>query len=213
MKKMVTKWIAVMSLTFLTLTGCASQTNEQVDNVDQQLIQLEEANKALEENVKTLQQQVDTLTTENNSLVLEIESLKKKEYTLYARDVDTWELVEVEKITVDEDATVQEKLQALANGLSKSQFNQLEIAVEAIKKVDGKEIAVINLKDSGEGDNTWITKYFQGSTGAEMTKTALEETFLQKDLKENWIDGISFLYNGKELAIDHITMGEIIYRK
>lgn len=212
MKQRVTKWIAVIGLTVIALTGCTSESTEQINTLNDKLVQLEEDNKKLETSIIELQQQVDTLTNENNSLLLEIENLTKGEYALYSRDVDTWEIVEVDKVRIDKNESIEKKLQLLANGLSASQFDNLVIEVKEITKVNGENIAVIDLKDEGKGDNTWIARYFQGSTGAEMTRTALEETFLQKDIQENWVDGIRILYNGTEASTDHMSLGTIIYR-
>ncbi|MGL4799373.1 MAG: hypothetical protein ACRCWY_08245 [Cellulosilyticaceae bacterium] len=212
MKAKLVKGLALALLSFTALTGCANQDANQIDTLNEKLVQLETTNKELQTSIQELEKEVDALTTENNSLLLEIESITKVEYTLYTRDVDSWEIIETEKVKVDKNVSIEEKLQTLANALSKTEFDGLEIEVQDIKKINGDEIAMINLKDAGEGDNTWERKYFQGSAGGEITNTAIQETFLQKEMKEDWIDGIKILYNGEEMMSSHMTLGPIIYR-
>lgn len=207
------KKLLAIGLTLFALTGCANTANQQIDGLNAKLIQLEEENKKLQASVEGLEEQINTLTSENNSLLLEMESLIKKEYTIYTRDVDSWEIVEIEKVKIDKNLSLLDRLKELAKSLSDSQFNGFSIEVQEIKEINGEQIAVINLKDKDGAKETWETNYFQGSTGGQITSTAIEETFLQRDIEEKWVDGIQVLYNGKKHMTDHMTLGNIIYRE
>lgn len=213
MKFKTTKKFIAIGLVLVALTGCSSGTKTQMDELSYKLTQIEEENKNLEANVQALEAQIDQLTNENNSLLLEIESLTKLDYPIYTRDVDSWEIIEVEKAKIDKNLPVIEKLQVLAEKLSNSQFEGYPIEIKEVKNIKGNEIAIINLKDkSNKHEETWFGNYFQGSAGAEITKTAIEETLLQRKNQDQWIDGIQILYNGEELMSDHMTLGSIIYR-
>ncbi|MCB2291425.1 hypothetical protein LGK97_16990 [Clostridium sp. CS001] len=82
---------------------------------------------------------------------------------------------------------------------------------------------MINLNESKENEgikeqikltgNTWARKYFQGSTGGKVTSVTLIETMLQKEHKEQWIDGVRFLYNNGVCNFDHTSdLSKVNYR-
>lgn len=115
-------------------------------------------------------------------------------------------------------------MDVIGNELSQYCFDGLPIEVSEIKKVDGKEIAVINLKESVFNEEidapkkfvgrTWKAGYFQGSCGGSITSMELIETFLQRDYKGKWIDGVQFLYEGNNITeFDHVPrLSDINYR-
>lgn len=193
----------------LLIPGCTQE--DQIEPLNEQINTLQIENKTLTTQIEDLTTQIDTLNKEKQALEDEIKNLSQEEYSIYSRDVNSWEIIEVSKVTIDKDESLQEKLQDLADELSKTCFEGLEISVEEIKTIGKDEIAIINLKDNGEEIN-WMNKYFQGSTGAGVTKTALEETLLQRNISYPWVDGIEIVYNGEMLSIDHIELGDIIYR-
>lgn len=216
MKYRIIKLIGILSMSLMILVGCSGGQAEQVTQLQQQLESLQEQNKQFQETIVTLQQEVVALNTANKTLLLEVEELTKESYTIYTRDADSWEIVEVKDINIDKTLSLQEKMQELARGLSSELFLGLPIQVVEIKKINGDDIAVIDLQESKDGlqdeNKSWMDNYFQGSTGGTITATALEETFLQKDSDMNWVDGVQFLYNGKQIENDHVTLNNIVYR-
>lgn len=203
--------MALLACSILLIPGCAP--NEGNSQETEQIKVLQEENSELKKTVDTLEQELAKLKEENESLK-EIEAEKSKEiYTLYSRDVNSWEIIEVGEVKLDEGTPLQDKVQAVANELSKVCFEGLEIEVEEIKKIGNNDIAIINLKDKGQEQNpNWMVNFFQGSTGAGITATSLEESLLQRKSSYSWIDGIEIHYNGEALMTDHIEFGKIVYR-
>ncbi|ENZ01258.1 hypothetical protein HMPREF1092_01966 [Clostridium thermobutyricum] len=53
----------------------------------------------------------------------------------------------------------------------------------------------------------------QGSTGGEVTQKILIENFLQKSHKGEWIKGVKFTLDGKDIKMDHVPdLENINYR-
>ena len=171
--------------------------------------QIEEENRQLKESITLLEEALNALVDKNDQLVQDVDDMTKLYLPIYARDIDTDEIVELSTVSINKVATLEEKLQALADGLSEASFEGLPIDVLGIELVNNEQIVVVDLKDA---QLTWLETYFQGSLGADMTYTALTETFLQPDYKASWIDGVQFVYNGQELMSDHMVLGDIIYR-
>lgn len=123
---------------------------------------------------------------------------------IYSVDVNTYEPNEVTQIKVAANATIQEKLTAIAGSVSETDFDGLPIEIKSVDTIDGKKVATINLKDSS--DKTWVQK-FQGSTGGQITSNTLIENFLQTNNKTltDWIDGVKFLYNNENIEYEHVA--------
>lgn len=131
-----------------------------------------------------------------------VEKVTKSKFSIYNEDANTMEIKEVSTIEINEDLSLDDKLKELGNSLSQKVFDKLPIELKSIDTVDGKKIATINLKDSG--DSKWSQK-FQGSTGGQITSDSLIETFLQVKYSGEWIDGVKFLYNDEAIEYDHVS--------
>lgn len=123
-------------------------------------------------------------------------NIKEKTFTLYSVDVSNDKTITIGNVKTKSD-DIKENLSAIASTLSKKNFKSFTIEVKEIKKVSGKSIAYINLKDSG--NKKWSEKYFQGSSGGYITTTSLTESFLQRKYKGKWVDGVAFTYNNKKV--------------
>lgn len=131
-------------------------------------------------------------------------------------------------IKVAEDSSIKNKLNRLAEGLSRYKFNLPVNLVEIEKRGEGN-VAVINLREnpwnrdmkgppelSGVAGLTWKYNYFQGSTGAGNTSITLRKTILQPEYEGDWIDGVIFLYEGEKIkkeSWDHLELSGIFFRK
>lgn len=110
------------------------------------------------------------------------------------------------------------KLEALAETLSRDSFSGLPIKIMSTTEINGKKVVKVNLRE-GDNDNlfSWKGQYFQGSLGSTETTQALIYTFLQPDINpDNWIEGIWFHYEGEEyFEIGHVELlgSGIIWRK
>ena len=130
-------------------------------------------------------------------------------FPIYTADINTYEREISAYVSMPEDSSVKEKLDIIANKLSSDYFGNLPIVVTKIENKSGKKIAVISLNESKENQgiteplkmkgDTWAIVYFQGSCQGTVTSTTLIESFLQKDYKGEWVDGVSFLYNNSSM--------------
>ena len=152
---------------------------------------------------QTLQQQIIELQTELTQLQQKIEITDHflKIHTLdpnnYTEKIDSY-------VAIPENLSLSEKLELLASKLSRFKFGNLPINVLKIENRDAKKIAIVELEEK-EGRYfpwSWRGRYFQGSTGGTITTATLVETFLQRDYKGDWIDGVEFYYEGKPIAGD-----------
>ncbi|MBM7624080.1 hypothetical protein [Sporohalobacter salinus] len=159
---------------------------------------------------------------------VDIEDQKKQKehfYPIYGANKEAEKTVVNFYIKLSEDLTIKEKLENIANRLSRFKFNHLPIEIVKIEESNG-DIAVIDLQEYKWNHNqdkfnklqgiSWRSHYFQGSTGGMITSKTLIRTFLQRDYDGNWVDGVKFLYEGSEISKDvaqHIRLSGIKYRK
>jgi hypothetical protein len=119
-------------------------------------------------------------------------------------------------VAIPENLPLLEKLKLLADRLSRFKFGNLPINVLRIEDRNNQKIAIIELNERGHSyPVSWRGHYFQGSTRGHFTTITLIKSFLQKDYKGKWIDGVEFYYQGKPISDewDHISLSGIIYRK
>lgn len=137
-------------------------------------------------------------------------------FIVYTTDVDTYEKKELKKVQIQKDLPLEEQLNILGKQLSESQFESLPIEVLEIYEKENKKIARINLKDNeviNKEQKTWTQYLNSGSTGSLMTANTLKETFLQREYKGNWIDGVEFFCNGQPIPeMDHFAGTELLWR-
>ncbi|MGL4362758.1 MAG: hypothetical protein ACRCSG_05770 [Cellulosilyticaceae bacterium] len=207
----IIKMIAI-SILAIGIVGCGKTEDVEIDQLNLKLEMIQEQNRVLEERVEMLTNEVSLLIDENTQLIEEFDSVTKKTLPIYTQDIETGDIVVVKEIKVEKTSSLIEKLQILADELSAQVFQNEPIIVKEIKKINGEQVAIIDLQDKDKETSMWMSRYFQGTTGGTSTTTAIEETFLQKKYIEPWIDGIQVLYKGEELALEHITLGNIIYR-
>lgn len=200
-----------------TLTKEISALKEENSKLSNSVVELTEASKNSDDKLKELEA--------SNALINEqISKNKNSVYPIYSADINSYVKVIQFGTYISEGLPIKNKLEALAKALSEVHFSNLPIEVSEIKEIDGKKIAVINLKESEENQkitavlqfkgDSWATSYFQGSTGGTMTSVSLIETFLQKDYEGQWIDGVKFLYNSKICDFQHVpALNKVSYRK
>lgn len=208
MNKRLFKTILFISMLVLLLTACSKKQDAENEQLQTQVAKLIEENKSLVEENTDLKAKLAEL--EKN----QIENKGNSEGLLkvYTADINSLEKTEIKTIKPAEADNIEKMLQQLADDLSKDCFEGLPIEVLGIEKIEGKDIATINLKEDSQAAVTWEGNFFQGSTGGTITNIALTETFLQKEYKGDWIDGVKFLYENNKLEYDHVILDEIIYR-
>lgn len=204
--------IVVSCVAFGTI-GCAEKntTTENNSNIVSEDLNNQESNDNKEDNV-------EITDNENNQ-----ESIKTIEMMLYSKDVNTDEQVIIGEVEVNEELSLEEKIEKLSEGLSEKAFNNLPIEFVKINNIEGKKVALFNLDELGnnatditfdkyEGIN-WINNYFAGSAGGSVTEYTLITTLLQRNYTGEWIDGIEFTYKNSKIEFDHVpALGEVSYR-
>ena len=115
-------------------------------------------------------------------------------------------------ILVDKNLSIKEKMQLIANNISRSYLG-LPIEVEKIEERNGKKIALINLVEYTEDEwDEWSTR-FQGTTREGFTISTLESNFIQPLYFGEWVDGIEIQQNHGTRTAGHIGGGDwIVYR-
>jgi hypothetical protein len=163
-------------------------------------------------------------------------------FTVYGADPHTWSATDDFAIAIPEELPLAERLQVLADALSRRRFGKLPIEIIGVEERDGKTIVLVNLLESdwnrdlfaeerrlwSEGKReeakslrrksqkpTWRMLYFQGSTGGACTTIMLVDTFLQRGYDGTWLDGVEFHYEGEPISDewDHIHLTGTKYRQ
>lgn len=210
--------VSILGLSLL-LTGCGTSQVTQLEALQGQVQKLEKENESLSKEMAALKEQFDSLifketdTTKMDPVIEDIqeditEETHYRHFAIYGANDETLEPVLIKEIEIDEDFPIEKQLNDLAQVLSGTNFDSLPILVESILEEDGKQIAIINLKEDSSRSKSWAGQYFQGSTGGGITQTSLVETFLQRNFEEFEIDGVRFLYEGNTILFDHVPLLE-----
>ncbi|WBW99159.1 hypothetical protein [Oceanirhabdus sp. W0125-5] len=136
---------------------------------------------------------------------------------IYGFDIDTDFTEIISWMPIISSNDLEKNMDVLARYMENNYFTEGHITIEEIIEVDGKSVAIINLKEKDSNNkekvSMWMSKYFGGSAGGRATEARLKLTFLQPEYSGQWIDGVKFLYEGKPLVLDHVNIPDIIYRQ
>lgn len=216
----------VVLLSIIFICGCcsakqsmAAASDDEIEVIRQKYGELEKQAANLQAEVNSLQQEVKDISSKFQEEVFVISSLKGRNgqaLPIYRANTNDYSREIGMYIFVSEHKPLKEKLDIVAQKLSEFYFNCLPVEVADIKTDDdGRRIAEIDLKESKENlclndvskytGPSWATGYFQGSYGGTETSVCLIETFLQRDYKGEWIDGVRFTYNGEPVdKFEHV---------
>ncbi|KOA18560.1 hypothetical protein CLHOM_34620 [Clostridium homopropionicum DSM 5847] len=214
MKRKVTFVMFCICLCLLFFTGCSNSLKNENANLSKEIDSLKAKNQDLEKKVSELTEKVKKYEEKN---------ITEDIYPIYTANIDTYKREIHSYVNINKDEIMMNKITALSKALSENFFNNLPIEVLNIEQKNGKSIAVINLNESKENQGvndysklkgyTWATKYFQGSTGGTITSKTLIETILEREYTGEWIDGVKFLYNNKDIDFEHVPdLANINYR-
>lgn len=179
MKKFKTFFSVIFILT-LILTGCSSKNNAKNDN---------------ENSIKVLKNLNDY---EKNKK----ENTNSYEARIISIDANTNKKKVIANIKINDNLSIKDKLNIVIKEVSKLQFQNAPIE---LTKIDNN-IAYINIKEDKE-NKLWSNRFFQGSTGANITSYTLVESLLQRDYEGRWIDGIYITYEGRtDVEFDHLDV-------
>jgi len=196
------KKTSIFLITICLLTGVLYGCGKSSTKVQNQNTQAKTEESKKEETKKEEPKKEEPLKLENETFVI------------YKANVDTYKKEVSQEINIPKDKSLQDKLVAIGQKLSEVEFNKLPIEIGKIQEINGKKIVKVNLKEDSNNEKGWAKSYMQGSAGGSVTSISLAETFLQKEYKGEWIDGVEFLYNGNKCEFEHAPdLADIIYRK
>ncbi|MGL4345672.1 MAG: hypothetical protein ACRCTE_10785, partial [Cellulosilyticaceae bacterium] len=148
--------VSALGLSML-LTGCSNnKTNPQMDALQGQISQLQKENEKLLTQIGELQKQIEVLNQKEEEHTGGESTKTSIEYPVYAANIDTMEKEEIGAVQIDQTADLLTKLNALAQTLSIANFEGLPITVQEIKDIDGKKVAIINLKEDASKEVGWM---------------------------------------------------------
>ena len=210
-RKLILSIVVMLSLTMVSCGNNTKNITTDQDTTSSSSAMQEETKTDSTSSEDTTKEETKTDNNNNND-----DSSKNTDntvkFSIYKVDENSLEPNEIQSISINENASLKDKLTQLAESVSDNNFDGLPIEIKSIDTVDGKKVATINLADSGS--KTWVQK-FQGSTGGQVTANTLIENFLQTNNKSNteWIDGVKFLYNNEAIEYDHVSdLSNIQYR-
>ena len=142
--------------------------------------------------------------------------------TLYAGNEDATDIEPQFAVILADDLSQTAELEQLTTLISRFDFCHLPIEVVGIEA----NIATINLVEHswnqdpnnpatfpGCSGTSWRSTYFQGSAGGMITSKILAHTLIQPEIEEEWIEGVTFQYEGdaiEEGDWDHISLFGVI---
>ncbi len=132
---------------------------------------------------------------------------------VYKADPLLERLIPVSTIKIPIDINRELALKALLVDVNKG-FSRKRIERAGIENDPAGDILLLNLIDIGkrEGSGSWYD-IFQGSAGGAANQAFLIATFLQKQYKGSWFDGIRFLLNGRPMEeMDHVNLSGTFLR-
>lgn len=144
--------------------------------------------------------------------------------TLYGGNADATDIEMRLTIALPPDLSPDAALAELATVISRLEFCGLPIALVEIEE----KTATINLTEHpwNEASSTetlpgcsgvsWRSTYFQGSAGGLITSKTLAHTLLQPESPGEWVEGVTFQYEGQPIAPhdwDHLELSGVITRE
>lgn len=223
MRKKVIAITCLVTLAVLLFTGCSNDLEEQNNALAQEVSQLKAKNESLENTIKELNNEIELQKMSISDLSRPVFGSSKNIYPIYTADIVTLEIKKNLYTYIPEKASQKQKLDMLAKALSEGYFQNLPIEVMGIEEVDGKKIAIVNLKEAAVNQGktkpeeftglSWTFQALQGSTGGTVSETRLIETMLQREYQGQWVDAVKFLYQGKTCDYEHAaSLKDVNYR-
>jgi hypothetical protein len=136
-------------------------------------------------------------------------------YAIYGMNEQATDIEVQDYVKVSKGTSIQDSLDSIADHLSTQYFSDNGIYVGEIIDKNNKKMVTIDLKENENStpETAWMTHYFQGSAQANATQSTLVESFLQRQYQGEWIDEVTFYYEGKPLEeLDHINLSQSFLR-
>jgi hypothetical protein len=188
----------IFSLLFISvflLTGCI-RIEKNIENKVPNVNNIQDGNKS--DNDKNKEDDKSNTNNKEN----EVSSVSQSKFKILSKDANTNETIVSGSISIDEKLSIEDKLNLVVSEVSKVQFENAPIKLLKIED----NIAYIDISED-QNEKLWSNRFFQGSTGANITCYTLVESLLQREYEGKWIDGIYFTYEGKtDVEFDHVDV-------
>jgi len=223
MKKNIILAVCFILILSFMFSGCSDSLKNENLRLNQEMERLNKTNTELQSKVDELNNKIKEQDIKISKLQKTNFNDKESIFPIFSADIDTYETTLDAYVYIPKETALEIKLQTLANVLSEVYFDGLPIQVKKIVQTDNKKIAVVNLHESPANQGvtdytklvgkTWTSLYMQGSAGGTITSRTLIETFLQRQYKGQWIDGVQFLYEDAVCDYEHAPdLAEVNYR-
>ncbi|MGL4914579.1 MAG: hypothetical protein ACRC3Y_19340 [Romboutsia sp.] len=142
-----------------------------------------------------------------NSLEQEVSSNVKKKHIKSLNTIEipistiSNDLSITKYIEVNEDSSIQEKMQIIVDAVSQEAFNNLPMNVKVYSKKNIAKINLIEHESSNKSRVTWKNDYLNQDT-KEYTINTIIKNILQEEYKGEWIEKVQLYYDGKLIEID-----------
>ena len=158
--------------------------------------------KDIENKLPSVNNTQDEDKSDNDNKENEVSNVNESKLKILSKDANTNETIVTGSVSIDEKSPIEDKLNLVISEVSKLQFENAPI--KCLKIEDN--IAYIDISED-KNENYWSNRFFQGSTGANITCYTLVESLLQREYEGKWIDGIYFTYEGKtDVEFDHVDV-------
>ena len=208
----ISKLLIVFILCSMAFVGCSSNDKKENKPKEEKVVLNDSKEESLDnEDTKEDSKEKEKANNQQKE-VSKNNSTEEDVVTIYDVDVNTYNKKVADTFNLPSDKSIEEKAEIIIKKTIAKWFNGFPIDIR-FKKVDSKNIMVLNLIDKNkDSKNSWY-QAFQGSTGGTVNSTRLIENSLQKSYKGEWIDGVEVLYNGKTSEFQHAwQLNEIVYR-
>lgn len=212
MKKFFKYTILIMTL---MITSCSASPKSSEPNAAVNLNMTSQLRNVQEKLIKTeaeLNKLKSGIKLDNNSINKQAFPQRSESlvyFPLYTTDVSRSNLYVQSYIAIEYSKTLNEKFQILCSSLS-NLFPEVKVELKEIKTEGGKKIAVVNLVD---GTKLWIDQ-FMNKPFIDRTFDILTRNLLQREYALDWVDGVTFIYNGEKFTLPGTESYQAVtYRK
>lgn len=184
----------VQTVSLAEYEALKAETDEAIDQLTDDISRLEAENKTL--------QKGSEVTPDNSAIAFRERLAGLLYFPVYELDV-TMEASPAAYVAIKPQASVEEKLGELTQGIAEILFDGRSMKLVGIEDTSEGKVAVVDLVDGA----SW-NQVFQGTSGGAAASQALILSYLQADYTNAWIDGVRFTMDGEAILLDHAPLLE-----
>lgn len=151
----------------------------------------------IENEESTQTNEADTSNKKSNSITKTVNTIRMP-ITLMAKDLK--EVKNIKYLDINEDGTLQEKVELVVNAISKECFNNLPMNVTVYGK-DKAKIELVEPENVEDSRVSWKDDYLNENM-KENTFNIILKNILQEEYKGTWIKKVQLYYEGDLISLD-----------